>query len=70
MGVHFAKALRSNVVGVDARDEGLRLTENGGADLVVDARKGPEDVVKQVHAVANGKSVTRTLSVGDAEDAP
>lgn len=69
LGVQFAKALGLNVVGIDARDEGLELTRKGGADVVIDARKGHEEVVKQVHAVTNGEGVTCTLNVSDAEDA-
>ncbi|KAH7072643.1 zinc-binding dehydrogenase-domain-containing protein [Paraphoma chrysanthemicola] len=69
LGVQFAKALGLNVVGVDARDEGLELTRNGGADVVVDARKGVEAVVKAVHAVTNGEGVACTLNVSDANSA-
>ena len=69
LGVQFAKALGLNVIGIDARDEGLELTKKGGADLVIDARKGHEEVVKQVHAVTNGEGVTCTLNVSDAKDA-
>lgn len=69
LGVQFAKALGLNVVGIDARDEGLELTKKGGADVVIDARKGHEEVVKQVHAVTNGEGVTCTLNVSDAKDA-
>lgn len=69
LGVQFAKALGLNVVGIDARDEGLELTRKGGADLVIDARKGHEHVVAQVHAVTNGEGVPCTLNVSDAKDA-
>ncbi|KAF2034617.1 NAD(P)-binding protein [Setomelanomma holmii] len=69
LGVQFAKALGLNVVGVDARDEGLELTRNGGADVVIDARKGDEEVVKAVHAVTNGEGVACTLNVSDASSA-
>jgi propanol-preferring alcohol dehydrogenase len=69
LGVQFAKALGLNIVVIDARDESLKLTKKGGTDLVVDARKRPEDVVRQVHAVTNGGGVTCTLNVSDAEDA-
>ncbi|KAJ4408068.1 hypothetical protein N0V91_003416 [Didymella pomorum] len=69
LGVQFAKALGLNVVGIDARDEGLELTRKGGADVVIDARKGHEEIVRQVHAVTNGEGVTCTLNVSDAEGA-
>ncbi|KAJ4984498.1 hypothetical protein SVAN01_10050 [Stagonosporopsis vannaccii] len=57
-GVQFAKARGVRMVGIDARDEGVELTEEGGADVVVDARNGHAGVVKQC-----------TLSVSDAPDA-
>jgi propanol-preferring alcohol dehydrogenase len=69
LGVQFAKALGLNVIGIDARDEGLELTRQGGADVVIDARKGHDEVVKQVHAVTNGEGATCTLNVSDANDA-
>ncbi|KAH7069491.1 chaperonin 10-like protein [Paraphoma chrysanthemicola] len=49
--------------------KGLELTRNGGADVVVDARKGFEAVVKDVHAVTNGEGVACTLNVSDANSA-
>jgi len=69
LGVQFAKAMGLNVVGVDARDEGLDLTRKGGADVVVDARTGHEKVVQQVHAVTNGEGVNVTINVSDADKA-
>jgi propanol-preferring alcohol dehydrogenase len=69
LGVQFAKALGMNVIGIDARDEGIELTKKGGANVVVDARKGHEDVVKQVHKVTDDKGVTCTLNVSDADKA-
>jgi propanol-preferring alcohol dehydrogenase len=69
LGVQFAKALGLNVIGIDARDEGVELTRQGGADVIIDARKGHDEVVKQVHAVTNGEGATCTLNVSDASDA-
>jgi propanol-preferring alcohol dehydrogenase len=69
LGVQFAKALGLNVVGVDARDEGLELTRKGGADVVVDARKGDEAVVNEVKKVTNGEGVAATVNVSDAKTA-
>ena len=48
LGVQFAKALGLNVIGIDARDEGLELTRQSGADVIIDARKGHDEVVRQV----------------------
>lgn len=69
IGVQFAKALGMNVVGVDARDEGLELTKQYGADVTIDARKGNEEVVKQVQAVTGGEGVKCTLNVSDNDKA-
>lgn len=69
LGVQFAKALGLKVVGIDARDEGLELTRKSGADVVVDARKGLDEVVRQIHAVTDGEGVACTLNVSDAQEA-
>lgn len=43
LAVHFAKTCFGlKVMGIDARDEGLALTREAGADLVVDARERME----------------------------
>lgn len=69
LGVQFAKALGLQVVGVDARDEGLELSKKYGADVVADARKGKDGVVKEVHAVTNGEGVDATINLSDHKDA-
>ncbi|TKA25817.1 hypothetical protein B0A50_05572 [Salinomyces thailandicus] len=69
LGCQFAKALGLQVIGVDARDEGLSLTKANGADVVVDARAGKEEVVKQVHAVTNGQGADATVNLSDADEA-
>jgi propanol-preferring alcohol dehydrogenase len=69
LGVQFAKALGLNVIGIDAREAGLELTRKCGADVVVDARAGHDEVVRSVHAVTNGAGVPCTLNISDAEDA-
>jgi propanol-preferring alcohol dehydrogenase len=69
LGVQFAKALGLNVIGIDARDEGLELTKKGGADLVLDARKGKEHVVEEVHKVTGGEGVPVTIVISDADSA-
>lgn len=69
LGVQFAKALGLQVVGVDAREEGLELSKKYGADVVADARKGKESVVKEVHAVTNGEGVDATINLSDHKDA-
>ncbi|OJD36838.1 alcohol dehydrogenase protein [Diplodia corticola] len=69
LGVQFAKARGLCVVAVDARDEGLALAREAGADVVVDARAGKERVVEEVRAVTGGAGADATVTVTDARDA-
>ncbi|KAI9840657.1 MAG: hypothetical protein M1837_001381 [Sclerophora amabilis] len=69
LGIQFAKALGLQVVGVDARDEGLELSRSVGVDVLVDARRGKETVVEEVHQVTNGAGVDATVNVSDAKSA-
>lgn len=69
LGVQFAKALGFKVVGIDARDEGLALTKEYGADVVADVRKGKEEVVKAVQAVTGGQGADATVCLSDHETA-
>ena len=69
IGIQFAKARGLRVVGIDARDEGLVLSEEVGADLVLDARKGKEEVVKQVHKFTGGLGCDATLNLSEASGA-
>lgn len=69
LGIQFAKALGINVIGVDARDGALELAKESGADVVIDARKGDEEVVKEVQKVTGGEGVKATCMVSDADGA-
>ena len=69
LGIQFAKALGLKVIGVDARDEGLSLSKEYGADIVVDARKGKAEVVKEVHSVTNSEGVPSSVVLSDHKDA-
>ncbi|KAH7402138.1 chaperonin 10-like protein [Phaeosphaeria sp. MPI-PUGE-AT-0046c] len=69
LGIQFARARGLNVVGIDARAEGLALSRKAGAQVVLDARNGVEEVVRAVHAVTGGEGVGCTLNVSDADDA-
>ena len=69
LGVQFAKALGLKVIGIDARDEGLGLTKEYGADVVVDARKGKEEAVKAVREVTGGMGADATVNLSDASSA-
>ncbi|KAM0701146.1 hypothetical protein Q7P35_011507 [Cladosporium inversicolor] len=68
LGVQFAKALGLKVIGIDARDEGLGLTREYGAD-VVDARKGKEEAVKAVREVTGGLGADATVNLSEAASA-
>jgi len=81
LGVQFAQKLGYNVIGVDARDEGVAMTKSyasggssGGSVLstqvvALDARDGKEQVVKQVQAVTGGRGADATLVLSDSSDA-
>lgn len=69
LGIQFAKALGLNVIGIDARDEGLELSKETGAHVVIDARKGNDSVVEEVHKVTNGKGADATICISDAKSA-
>ncbi|TKA67971.1 hypothetical protein B0A55_09658 [Friedmanniomyces simplex] len=69
LGVQFAKALGLKVIGIDARDEGIALTKEYGADVVVDARQGKEEAVKAVQEVTKGEGADATVCISDAPTA-
>jgi len=69
LGIAFAKAKGLRVIGVDARDEGLALSRDFGADLVLDARHGDDAVVKQVHEATHGKGVDAAMNLSEASTA-
>lgn len=67
LGVQFAKKQGLQVVGIDARDDGLAITKAMGADVVVDARQGKDEVVKEVQAITEGGAgADATLTLADA----
>ncbi|TVY20892.1 alcohol dehydrogenase [Lachnellula arida] len=69
LGVQFAKALGFRVIAIDARDEGLRLAQESGADATIDARKGKETVVEEIKQITGGQGAEVTLNVSDHETA-
>lgn len=69
LGVRFAKALGIEVIGIDARDESLELSRQAGADVVIDARCGDEEVIKKVEEVTGGRRAEATVNVSDADSA-
>lgn len=69
LGCQFAKALGLTAVGIDARDEGLALARDSGADVIVDARKEKEKVVGEVMKATNGMGADATVNVSDSGQA-
>ena len=69
LGIQFAKALGLKVVGIDARDVGLELSRQSGADLVVDARIGKEEVVKEVQKATGGDGCSVSITISEAPGA-
>lgn len=70
LGVQFGKALGLRVIAIEARDEGLELSRQCGADAVFDAREGKAEVVKRVQEVVGcgpdgGADATVTLADTD-----
>lgn len=69
LGCQFARAMGLQVVGIDARDEGLDLAKSSGAHVVVDARLGMERVVEEVKKVTNGSGVDSAITISDTANA-
>jgi len=69
LGIQFAKALGLQVIGIDARDDGLSLSKDTGADVVLDARKGKEWLVEEVKKVTSGQGVDCAVTISDASNA-
>ncbi|KAI2466113.1 GroES-like protein [Annulohypoxylon bovei var. microspora] len=69
LGVQFAKGLGVNVIGVDARDEGLKISAGMGADVVLDARKAKGEVVAEVQKATGGQGVHAAIVLADAPSA-
>ena len=69
LGCQFARALGLQVIGIDARDEGLQLAKDSGANVVIDARQGKEKVVEEVRRFTNGMGADATVNVSDNAEA-
>ena len=65
LAIQFArKAKGLKVVAVDAREDGLALSKEMGADVVLDAREGKEKVVEEVQkATGKQKGVDATIEL-------
>jgi alcohol dehydrogenase, propanol-preferring len=63
LAIQFAqKAKGLKVLAVDARDDGIALSKECGADVVLDAREGKEEVVKKAME-ATGQGVDATIEL-------
>lgn len=69
LGIKFAKAKGLKVIGVDARDNGLALSREAGADVVIDARKGKAHIAEKAMRATGGRGVGGTVNVSDAKSA-
>ncbi|KAI0203156.1 GroES-like protein [Astrocystis sublimbata] len=69
LGIQFARAMGLRVVAVDARDDGLALSKNYGADFVVNAAREKAEVVKEVQSVTGGKGVDSAVVLADHAEA-
>lgn len=70
LGIQFAKKAKGlKVVAIDARDEGLQLSTECGADLVVDVRKGKAEVVAEVQRATDGQGADAAIVLADRDDA-
>ena len=65
LGCQFAKALGLMVIGIDAREEGLALAKDSGADIVMDARQEKAKLVGEVMKTTNGMGADATVNVSD-----
>jgi propanol-preferring alcohol dehydrogenase len=57
------------VIVIDARDEALQLAKECGADAIIDARRGKNQVIAEVHQLTNGRGADATINVSDHETA-
>jgi propanol-preferring alcohol dehydrogenase len=69
LGLQMAKAMGINVIGVDARDEGIELSKKVGCQHVFDARKGKAAVAKEVQALTEGLGVEAAINTSEHETA-
>ncbi|KAI0485524.1 GroES-like protein [Xylaria cf. heliscus] len=69
LGIQFARAMGLKVIAIDARDEGLALSRDYGADVVVDARREKVDVVKEVQSATGGKGADCAIVLADHAEA-
>ncbi|GAW15808.1 hypothetical protein ANO14919_052300 [Xylariales sp. No.14919] len=69
LGIQFTRAMGLKIIAIDARDEGLALSKDYGADVVVDGRRGKAEVVKEVQSVTGGKGADSAIVLADHTEA-
>lgn len=69
LGIQMAKAKGIKVIAIDARDEALELCKKAGAEHVFDARKGKEEVVREIQKLTGGPGVNASINVSEHETA-
>lgn len=69
LGIQMARAKGIKVIAIDARDEALELCKKAGADEVFDARKGQDEVVKEVQKLTGGAGADATINLSEHETA-
>ncbi|KAL7951996.1 GroES-like protein [Trichoderma barbatum] len=65
LAVQFAVKAGINVVAVDAREEGLELSKECGAQLVLDARKGDEQLTAAITEAIGDDKIKATVVLSD-----
>lgn len=69
LAIQLAKAQGLKVFAVDAREPGIELSKQCGADLVLDARDGEEAIEKAAKETTASGGVAATLNLSDAPTA-
>lgn len=59
------KAHGLKVVAIDAREEGLALSRESGADVVLDAREGTATLIEEVQKATGAGGIHAAISVSD-----
>ncbi|KAL6803657.1 zinc-binding dehydrogenase domain-containing protein [Trichoderma sp. SZMC 28012] len=69
LAIQFAVKAGVNVVAVDAREEGLELSRECGAQLVLDARQGDEQLTTVITEAIGDDKIKATIVLSDHETA-
>jgi D-arabinose 1-dehydrogenase-like Zn-dependent alcohol dehydrogenase len=70
LGIQFAKALGIRVIGIDKREAALKLSADVGADVVIDASKGTDEIVQEVKDFTGGRGADVTVNLIEDEGGP